>query len=61
MMSFVMLMALNPDVQRCSQAEIDKIVGRDRNPSASDISQFDYLMAVMKEVLRSAPVAPFGA
>jgi cytochrome P450 len=53
-------MALYPQVQGRVQAELDNIVGRDNLPQASDLGRFPYLTAVLKEVLRFAPVANLG-
>lgn len=53
-------MALYPDVQSRVQAELDTTVGRDNLPQASDLAHFSYLTAVLKEVLRYAPVANLG-
>jgi cytochrome P450 len=55
-------MAVNPDVQRRAQAEIDSVIGRERLPSVEDWHQGDltYTTAVMKEVLRVGPSAPNG-
>ncbi len=53
-------MCLHPDVQRRAQAEIDEKVGRDRLPSFDDMEALVYVKAVMKEVLRWAPVTPIG-
>ncbi|KAJ6452419.1 cytochrome P450 [Mycena sanguinolenta] len=52
--SFVMLMALHPAVQNQAQREIDSLV--DRIPRVSDIERLLYLSAVLKEVMRYAPV-----
>ncbi|KAL0576540.1 hypothetical protein V5O48_005432 [Marasmius crinis-equi] len=59
MLSFVHLMALNPDAQAKAQAEIDRVVGLNgtRLPEVSELRSFPYLRAVLKEVLRYAPVA----
>lgn len=58
--SFVLLMALHPDIQRRAQAEIDEVVGKDRLPTIADQVCLPYVSAVLKEVLRFAPVAPLG-
>jgi len=58
--SFVLLMALHPDIQRRAQAEIDEVVGKDRLPTTADQVSLPYVSAVVKEVLRFAPVAPLG-
>jgi hypothetical protein len=58
--SFVLLMTLHPDIQRRAQAEIDEVVGKDRLPTPDDRERLQYVCAVIKEVLRFAPVAPLG-
>ena len=59
-LSFVLLMALYPDVQKRAQDEIDRVVGKDRLPSVEDQDKLVYIGALIKEVLRYAPVAPLG-
>ncbi|KAL0957850.1 hypothetical protein HGRIS_000034 [Hohenbuehelia grisea] len=60
-LSFISLMALHPEVQRHAQAEIDLTLGKresdDWTPKALDLNKLIYLQAVMKEVLRFAPIA----
>ncbi|KAH7883314.1 cytochrome P450 [Phlebopus sp. FC_14] len=58
--SFVLAMVLYPEVQKRAQAEIDKVVGRDRLPNFDDRSSLPYVEAVLKEILRFYPVAPLG-
>ena len=53
-------MAHHLDIQRNAQAEIDKVVGRDRLPNYSDRVLLPYVEALYKEVLRWHPVAPLG-
>jgi hypothetical protein len=60
-LSFVLLMALHPDVQRRIQTELDDVIGCDHLPHPSDLNHLPYLMAVLKEVLRYAPIANLGA
>lgn len=60
MLSFVHLMALHPDVQRKAQAEVDSVVGPHGTPRCGDNTKLVYLLAVLKEVLRYAPVANLG-
>ncbi|KAK7038835.1 hypothetical protein VNI00_010465 [Paramarasmius palmivorus] len=55
LLSFLLLMALHPTVQKRAQNEIDSLSGD--MPSIKDIGQLSYLHAVLKEVLRYAPVA----
>ncbi|KAJ3566607.1 hypothetical protein NP233_g6886 [Leucocoprinus birnbaumii] len=54
--SFILLMALYPEVQIRAQQEIDEICGQDQLPRTSQVEELDYLQAVLKEVLRFAPV-----
>ena len=53
-------MALYPEVQERARAEVDSVVGRDRLPTVEDVPHLHYVNAVVKEVLRWAPVAPMG-
>lgn len=56
-----MLMALYPHIQDKAQAELDALAGKGRVLQPSDLNKLEYLPAVMKEVLRYAPVANLGA
>ncbi|KAF8208378.1 cytochrome P450 [Mycena galopus ATCC 62051] len=58
--SFFLFMSTHPDIQKCAQDEIDRVVGRDRLPTLEDLPSLLYITALLKEVLRSAPVAPLG-
>jgi len=49
-------MALYPEVQSKVQAEVDAVVGREHLLYPSDLGHLTYLLAVLKEVLRFAPV-----
>lgn len=61
MISFLMLMALNPGVQKRAQQEIDEVVGKAHLPRCSDLGRLGYLLAVFKEVVRYAPIANLGS
>ncbi|KAK7285534.1 hypothetical protein RJT34_20308 [Clitoria ternatea] len=50
----------NPKVSKKLRAEIDAVVGSNRLVSESDITNLPYLQAVVKEVLRLHPTAPFA-
>jgi cytochrome P450 len=60
MTTFFLLMSLHPDVQGKAQAEIDLVVGKDRLPNLDDQKDLVYVSALIKEILRWAPVAPLG-
>jgi cytochrome P450 len=60
MMSFVLLMALNQEVQQRAYEEITCSVGEGETPRVEHLGQLQYLFAVMQEVLRFAPVANLG-
>ncbi|XP_014495543.1 3,9-dihydroxypterocarpan 6A-monooxygenase [Vigna radiata var. radiata] len=50
----------NPGVLRKVRAEIDAVVGSSRLVTESDLPDLRYLQAVVKEVLRLHPTAPFA-
>lgn len=50
----------NPQIQRKLQEEIDSVVGLERNVEESDVSNFPYLMCVVKETFRLHPAGPFA-
>jgi cytochrome P450 len=49
-----------PEVQRRAQAEMDAVVGRDRLPTFSDAPHLPYVRAIIREILRWHPIAPFS-
>jgi cytochrome P450 len=55
-------MSLHPEVQKQAQAELDRVVGRERLADETDIGRTDlpYIAAVIKEVLRWGPPVPLG-
>ena len=53
-------MTLYPDVQKHARDEIDRVVGKDRLPTIEDQEELPYVGALIKEVLRFAPVALLG-
>jgi cytochrome P450 len=58
--SFFLAMLIYPDVQLKAQAEIDRVVGRDRLPNMDDMASLPYVNAMVTESLRWLPVAPLG-
>jgi len=53
-------MLLYPNALKAAQKELDTIIGADRLPRLSDRDRLPYVTALIKEVLRWAPVAPLG-
>jgi cytochrome P450 len=58
--SFFLAMLVYPNVQLKAQAEIDRVVGRERLPNMDDIASLPYVNAVVTECLRWLPVTPMG-
>ncbi|KAJ7836881.1 cytochrome P450 [Mycena olivaceomarginata] len=54
---FLALIPLYPEVQARAQAELDRVIGRERWPNAVDEAQLPYIRAIIKEVERMH--APF--
>ncbi|KAH8103605.1 CyP450 monooxygenase [Cristinia sonorae] len=59
-LSFLLAMALFPEVQKRAQAELDRVVGPSRLPEYEDIAQIPYIRALIMETMRWMPVIPFG-
>lgn len=53
-------MAMNPDVRRKAQAELDAVVGRNRSPTFGDRDELPYVEAILKETIRWHPPNPIG-
>lgn len=53
-------MTLYPDVLKCAQEEMDRVVGMDRLPSFSDRKNLPYLEAIIQETLRWENVVPLS-
>ena len=51
---------VHPEIQHKAQAEIDRVVGRDRFPTLADQPDLPYTTALVKEVLRCNPVSRLG-
>lgn len=58
--SFVLAMALHPDVQKKAQKALDEVVGDQCLPDFTDFRRLPYLAAVVNEVFRWHPVTPFA-
>ena len=57
---FFQAMSLFPEAQKKAQAELDRVVGRDRLPTFEDRAQLPYVSNVVKETLRWMPVSMLG-
>ncbi|TFL04704.1 cytochrome P450 [Pterulicium gracile] len=57
--TFFLIMVLHPEIQAKAQAEIDSIV-RGRLPTFADMDALPYVSALIKEVLRWAPIVPLA-
>jgi cytochrome P450 len=51
-------MGTYPEVQKRAQAEIDRVVGRDRLPTMFDRPNLPYIEALILETLRWHPISP---
>ncbi|KIO16333.1 hypothetical protein M407DRAFT_86131, partial [Tulasnella calospora MUT 4182] len=60
MHNFLRIMVNHKAEQEKAQEEIDRVVGRDRMPSADDIANLPYVQAIVREVIRFRPFAPLG-
>ncbi|KAH9918445.1 cytochrome P450 [Fomitopsis serialis] len=58
--SFLLMMALYPDVQRKAQAELDSVIGHDRLTRIEDRACLPYIEALIKEVHRFRPITPLA-
>jgi cytochrome P450 len=56
--SFFLAMLVYPDVQAKAQAEVDRVVGKDRLPELDDMESMPYVQCVVNECLRWLPVLP---
>ncbi|KAK2544197.1 cytochrome P450 2D14 [Columba livia] len=56
----VLYMILHPEIQSKVQAEIDKVIGRERSPTMEDQVSMPYTNAVIHEVQRCGDVVPIG-
>jgi len=53
-------MVLHPEVQAKAQADIDRVIGKDRLPDFDDRPELPYLDAILRETLRWHPAVPLG-
>jgi cytochrome P450 len=60
-LAFFLAMLVYPEVQAKAQAEVDRVVGKDRLPEFADEQDLPYVRAVVNECLRWLPMGPMGA
>ncbi|KAF8553328.1 cytochrome P450 [Imleria badia] len=60
LMTFFLMMVVNPAVQERAQAHIDAVVGKDRLPTIEDRPSLPFIDAVLRETLRYNPVTPLS-
>ncbi|KAJ6525316.1 cytochrome P450 [Mycena vulgaris] len=60
LVTFFLAMAMNPEVQRKAQNEIETVIGLNRLPGFEDRRSLPYVEALLREVLRWRPVVPLG-
>ena len=53
-------MTMHPNIQCHAQAELDSVTGGLRLPTYEDKPNLPYVNAILREILRSNPVAPGG-
>ncbi|KAH7922200.1 cytochrome P450 [Leucogyrophana mollusca] len=58
--NMIMAAACYPEAQKKVQAELDKVVGRDRPPTFADQESLPQLQAFIEETLRWRPILPIG-
>ena len=58
LMTFFLMMVVNPEVQEKAQAQIDAVVGKDRLPAMDDRPLLPLIDAIFWETLRFSPVTP---
>ncbi|XP_075803160.1 cytochrome P450 2J3-like isoform X1 [Microtus pennsylvanicus] len=56
----LLYMALYPDVQKKVQAEIDRVIGQEKQPSLTDRDSMPYTNAVVHEVQRMGNIIPLN-
>ncbi|KAF8129485.1 cytochrome P450 [Boletus edulis] len=60
LMTFFLMMVVNPVAQEKAQAQIDAVVGRDRLPGMEDRPLLPFIDAIFRETIRYSPIAPLS-
>jgi hypothetical protein len=50
--SFLLAVVLHPEVQKCGQEELNRVIGHDRLPTFDDRPALPYIEGIVKEVFR---------
>ena len=58
LMTFFLMMVVNPAAQEKAQAQIDAVVGKDRLPTMDDRPLLPLIDAIFRETLRFNPITP---
>ncbi|PVH96854.1 putative cytochrome P450 [Periconia macrospinosa] len=61
LIGFLCGVLLFPDVQRCAQDELDRVIGKHRLPCLEDQANLPYIRGCVKESLRWMPTTVLGA
>lgn len=56
----MLAMALNPELQKKAQIELDTVVGTQRLPDPNDLRDLVYVRAIYLEALRWKAIVPLG-
>jgi cytochrome P450 len=59
-LTFVLLMAKHPEVQKKAQDELDSVVGIGQLPSFEDKPKLIYIEAILRETMRWLRMVPLG-
>jgi cytochrome P450 len=57
-LTFILAMALYPDIQAKIRVELDRVIGHGQLPTLDDRSRLPYVNAAIKETMRWDPVVP---
>ncbi|KAF8436532.1 cytochrome P450 [Boletus edulis BED1] len=60
LMTFFLMMVVNPVAQEKAQAQIDAVVGRDRLPGMEDRPLLPFIDAIFRETIRYSPIGPLS-